>query len=237
MAIADTTNIIANWPAEGVSFRKIWDRAPAANEFFAARAKAEDCSRRPEERQYWKRVCADALARCGQWINACVENRLLVLKVRPPDKPWEEPVSLSASVALNLSAGETGQFLRGPNGEIFYDPIYYAAATLPPEPPPKPVLVKHDGVMEVRSEKRSRSHQKATPRRGDAVEKATDYIVTVLEASPDCKTMTNKEMEAECKKRFKVAGRNYRTARRAAFARVPQAEAVWGKGGAPKKRR
>jgi hypothetical protein len=232
MAIADTTDIIADWPLEGVSFRKIWDRAPAANEFFAARAKAEDYSRRPEERQYWKHVCADALARCGQWINACVENRLLVLKVRPPDKPWEEPVSLSASVALNLSAGESGEFLRGPNGEIFYDPIYYAAATLPPEPPPTPLRTEIVGTVVVRPETPLSTRRKVAPKnRGDAVTKCTDYIVSVLEASPERKTMTNEVLEAECRKRFNVSHQDYIKARSAAFARVPRAEAAWRKAG------
>jgi hypothetical protein len=231
MAIADTTDIIANWPAEGVSFRKIWDRAPAANEFFAARAKAEDCSRRPEERPYWKRVCADALARCGQWINACVENRLLVLKVRPPDKPWEEPVSLSASVALNLSAGESGQFLRGPNGEIFYDPIYYAAATLPPEPSPEPLLVKHDGPLEIRSERLlKRRTARRTPSRKELT-KCTEHIVTLLRDSTDRRTISVRELRSDCCDRFKITTREFDQCRKDAFVQVPGAKEAWTKAG------
>jgi hypothetical protein len=141
MATADTSNTIADWPQEGTSVSETYERAPAANEFITARANARR-SRGLEEAEYWSRACQDSLHKCGQWIHDCLESGALVLKAYRSEELWGEPVTFDRLVARNLSPDESGEIVRGPNGEIFYSPRFYAAATMARKPKPDPIQVE-----------------------------------------------------------------------------------------------
>jgi hypothetical protein len=224
MATADATDIIANWPVEeGTSLSETYERAPAWNEFVTARNNAA-CRRDLAGATFWSRAAEDALTRCGNWIHALMENGDLVLEAFRSERLGEKPVRFSKLVVGLLSFDWSGETVRGPNGEVFYGPRIYAAATMASKPAPlsRTEIVGTVVVRPEQSPRRKTDHKRPL----NALTKCTDYIVTVLQDSPGHKTMTANELKAKCKK-FKVSDRDYIQARKNAFARVPEAEAAW----------
>jgi hypothetical protein len=143
VAQADDLSIIATWPPEGASLPETYERAPTWREVIAARDNA--LRDRSNAEYFINIVCRAALHKCGRWINDLLQSGSLVLTAYRSERLWGKSVTFAASVARQLSFDESGEVVRGPHGEIFYSPRFYAKATMAAKPARRVEIVNWPG--------------------------------------------------------------------------------------------
>ena len=155
MATADTTDIIAN---EGLPLRKalalhcpFWPEHHRC-EMLRIRMRAGAIRMADlidsEKLQFVARGQA-AWQRVIEWLYSMLgENGPWILTAYGSEDLQGEAKSFDGAVVRHLSFDKDHDTIRGPNGQLFYGPRVFSAASWKPRPK-APLLVKHDGPLEV----------------------------------------------------------------------------------------
>ena len=194
MAIADTSNIIADWPAEGLPLRDVlalccpfWPEHKHYEMLRYRMATGRVTDLTNSEKLNFVFNAQDTWTRVIEWLYDQLESRDWILKAYSSEDLQGEAKPFDGAVARRLSFEKDNDAIRGPKGQLFYGARIFSAATMAPKPK-EPLHVRAEivGTVVTRSEtekphtREINARQSTAKARAKAFEACVKFLVELF---------------------------------------------------------